>query len=221
MEALRRFDTCRITNAIEELGCRLRNEGFTRPGLRCLFPHLPPMLGYAVTARIRCSNPPPVGHHYPERTDWWSLVQSLPGPRVAVLEDRDPQPGLGAEVGEVHAAILKALGCAGVLTNGAVRDLPQVEALGFPLFARHVSVSHAYAHFVEFGGPVHICGLEIAPGDLLYGDCHGVVSIPIEIVPELPAIIDRQMRRERGIIDLCHSPEFSISKLRAAVEQAR
>ncbi len=221
LEIIRRYDTCRVANAIEEFGVRLRNEGFTRPGLRCMFPHLSSMLGYAVTAKLRCSDPPMSGKRYPERTDWWSLMQSFPAPRVAVLEDVGPQPGIGADVGEVHAVILQTLGCAGVVTNGSVRDLPAVEALGFPMFACHVSVSHAYAHIVEIGSPVEICGLRIVPGDLLYGDCHGLISIPKEVAPELPAVIERHMRRERRIIGLCRSPEFSLSRLRSEVEGPR
>jgi regulator of RNase E activity RraA len=133
----------------------------------------------------------------------------------------DPQPGMGAFVGEVHAAILQALGCVGVATNGAVRDLPGVRKLGFALFACGVSVSHAYAHILNFNEPVRICGLEVRPGDLLYGDCHGLLSIPIEIAAEIPAAAARQARKEREVIDLCRSSEFSISRLRAEVSSIR
>jgi len=221
LDAIRQFDTCRIANAIEEFDIRLRNEGYTRPGLRCLLPELAPMLGYAVTAQIRCSNPPPTGHVYPDRTDWWAWIQSLPAPRVAVIEDVDPQPGMGAFVGEVHAAILQALGCAGVVTNGAVRDLPGAGALGFPMFACHVSVSHAYAHIVNFNEPVRINGLSVRPGDLLYGDGHGLISIPAEIAADLPAVAARQAVKEREILELCRSRDFSISRLRTVVNGIR
>ena len=135
-----------------------------RPGLQCLFPDLPAIIGYAVTSRIRCSNPPPVGHSYPDRTDWWAFMQSVSGPRIAVIQDIDREPGLGASVGEVHARILQSLGCVGAVTNGAVRDLPSVRALEFPMFAANVSVSHAYVHMIDFGTPVEIFGLQIRTG---------------------------------------------------------
>jgi 4-hydroxy-4-methyl-2-oxoglutarate aldolase len=217
LDALRRFDTCRLANAIEECDVRLRNEGYARPGLRCLFPDLPGMIGYAVTVQIRCSNPPPTGHVYPDRTDWWAALASMPAPRLVVIEDIDPHPGMGAFVGEVHAAILQALGCAGAVTNGAVRDLPGVRALGFPLFAASVSVSHAYAHIVNFNEPVRICGLPIRPGDLLRGDCHGLISIPPGIAGELPSVMARQEARDQEILALCRSADFSISRLREEV----
>ncbi len=221
LDAIRKFDTCRIANAIETFEIRLRNEGFTRPGLHCLFPELPPMLGYAVTARIRSSNPPPDRHTYPDRTDWWAMVKSGPGPRIAVIQDIGPEPGLGAAVGEVHAHILKALGCVGVVTNGAVRDLPAVEAIGFPLFACAVSVSHAYSHLVDFGTPVTIQGLEIRPGDLLFGDRHGVISIPAGIAAEIAAVADEQAEQERRVIELCRSEDVSLEALRAEVAHVR
>jgi 4-hydroxy-4-methyl-2-oxoglutarate aldolase len=143
----------------------------------------------------------------------------LPIPRIAVLQDIDETPGHGASVGEVHGAILKALGCEGVVTNGSVRDIPAASAMRFPMFACGVSVSHSYIHMVDFGGPVEICGLAIRSGDLLYADCHGVLSIPIEIAAEIPQAADKIARERRTIIDLCRSPEFSLDKLRKQVQQ--
>ncbi len=182
-----------------------------------MFPALPAMLGYAVTSRIKCSNPPPTGHSYFDRTDWWNMMAKLPSPRVAVIQDIDEKRGIGASVGEIHSSIFKALHCAGVVTDGAVRDLPAVRAMHFPLFAGCVSVSHAYVHMVDFGYPVEIFGLKIKTGDLLYGDCHGVLSIPHEIAGEVAAKASEMLHKERRVIDLCRSPEFSIEKLKSAV----
>ena len=219
LNAIRRLGACLVANAIEVFAVRLRNEGYTWPGLKCVTGHLPPMLGYAATCRVKTNNPPPIGHSYYDRTDWWDAIQALPRPRVAVLEDLDSTPGLGASVGEVHASILKAMDCVGVATNGSVRDIPAVTAMRFPMFAAGVSVSHSYIHMVDFGGKVEICGLAIRPGDLLYGDCHGVLSIPIEIAAEIPQVADKIARERRSIVDLCRSPEFSLEKLRKQVQQ--
>lgn len=140
-----------------------------------------------------------------------------PAPRVAVIQDIDENRGIGAPVGEVHASILRALQGVGVITDGAVRDLPAVRAMRFPMFARCTSVSHAYAHMVDFDKPAEIFGLKINSGDLLYGDCHGVVTIPNEIAGQVAPVAAKLLRRERTIIDLCRSPEFTIEKLRNAV----
>lgn len=218
LEALRRLDTCAVANAIETFDRRLRNEGFSNAGLRCMFPQCGPMLGYAATVKIRCSTPPPDGHNYLDRTDWWSYILSIPSPRVVVIQDVDPEPGKGAFVGEIHAQILLALGCVGAVTNGAVRDLPAVEGAGFQLFAGNVSASHAYAHIVEIGPSVEVAGLKVQSGDLLHGDRHGVLSIPREIAPAIPGVAARLREKERRIIALCRAGDFSLEKLRAAVQ---
>jgi 4-hydroxy-4-methyl-2-oxoglutarate aldolase len=216
LDALRRLDTCTIANAIEQFGIRLRNEGYTQPGLRCLTPNAG-VLGYAATCKVKSAEPPITGQLFMDRTDWWNAIQALPLPRIAVVQDIDPHPSSGASVGEVHSAILKALGCEGIITNGAVRDLPAVSKMGFAVFAADLAVSHSYVHIVEFGTPVEICGLAIHSGDLLCADCHGVISIPLEIAAEIPAVARRILAQERRIIGVCLSPDFSAGKLLDAI----
>jgi regulator of RNase E activity RraA len=210
---IRDLDTCSVSNAIERLNVRLRNEGFISGAARCRFPNLPPMLGYAVMGRIRSSSPPMSGRCYYDRMDFWSYLSTAPEPRVIVIQDVDPRPGFGAFFGEIHANIAKALNCEGYVTNGAVRDLVEVRNLGFHLFSACLSVSHSYAHLIEFGEPVEIGGLKISPGDLLHGDRHGVHSIPLECVASLPAEVEIVRRAEEELIEFCQSPRFSLAGL--------
>jgi regulator of RNase E activity RraA len=212
-ESLRKLYTCSVANAIERFNVRLRNEGFVSGAVRCRFPKLPPMLGYAVTARVRTSSAPPRGGCYFDRMDWWNHLASLPEPRIMVLQDVDRAPALGALVGEIHAAIAQALKCEGCITNGAVRNLEAVEALRFPLFSRRVSVSHAYAHIVEFGSPVEIGGHMIQSGDLIHGDRNGVHTIPGEIASEVPDMVRRIREQEDELIRFCRSSAFSAGAL--------
>jgi regulator of RNase E activity RraA len=219
LEKLVSFDTCTISNAIERLNVRLRNEGFLSGVARCQFPNLPPIVGYAATARIRTVSPPMNQRCYYENLDWWHYVASLSEPRVLVLQDVDHLPGVGAFVGEIHASIGRALHCAGCITNGAVRDLPAVEAMGFQMYARHASPSHAYAHIAEFGEPVEIDGLKISSGDLLHGDRHGVVTIPLPFVGEVAAEAAKIREEERELIQFCHSSGFSLEELSERIQR--
>jgi len=214
LAALASLDTCAVANAIECFGVRMRNEGFTDASIRCRLPALPPMIGYAMTLRVRSASPSWKGEDYLERTDWWTLLQAQPAPHVLVIQDMDRNPGTGAFMGEVHAAILQALGTVGAVTNGAVRDLSGVERLGFRLFSSNVAVSHSYMHVVEVGGPVEIGGLHVAPGDLLHGDQHGIVKIPAEVADKIPATAARIHEREREIIKYCHAADFTVEGLR-------
>jgi 4-hydroxy-4-methyl-2-oxoglutarate aldolase len=214
LEQLRRFSTCLIASAIESFQVRLPNTGFSDSSIRCIFEDLPPIVGYAVTARIRTADPPMEGGGYTyDRTDWWKEILAVPAPRIVVIQDVDSQPGLGAFVGEVHADILQALGCVGVITNGAVRDLNVIEGSGFQMFAGNVSVSHAYAHIFDFGGPVDVARMHIRPGDLLQADRHGVLSIPVEIADRIPPVATEIKERRHRIVDTCRCSDFSIEKL--------
>jgi 4-hydroxy-4-methyl-2-oxoglutarate aldolase len=219
LQALRRLDACTVANTIETFQQRLRNEGFVNHTVRSLFPRLAPMVGYAATIRIRGSSPPTADKPYPDRTDWWDYVLSVPAPRVLVVQDVATRPGLCSLVGEVHMNILRTLGCIGVVTNGSVRDIPAASAAGFHYFAGSVSVSHGYVHIVEFGHPVEIGGMTIGSGELLHGDLHGVQSVPLAIAAEIPAAAARIVAREQALIALCRSPDVTLEKLRAAVAQ--
>ncbi|MBE2286034.1 MAG: RraA family protein [Prosthecobacter sp.] len=217
LQALQKIDTCTVANAIETFNVRLRNEGYADSSIRCMTNCDSPVVGHAVTARIRCSSPPVTGGTFVDRTDWWDHILTIPGPRIVVIEDVDEAPGAGAFLGEVHACILHGLGCVAAITNGSVRDLPAINQGSFKLFANHVSVSHAYVHVVEFGTPVKIGGLEVRPGDLLHADCHGVLSVPHEIADRIPAAAAQITERERKVFELCRAGEVTVDKLRNAV----
>jgi 4-hydroxy-4-methyl-2-oxoglutarate aldolase len=221
MEQLRALSTCDVANAIERLKVRLRNEGFTNDVLRHFGGGTESVIGRAVTVRIRCSAPPTDGHDYLESTQWWNYVLSVPGPRLVIIEDVDPFPGTGALVGEIHANILRALGCVGVVTNGAIRDLPALQAMAFHAYARRLAVSHAYSHIVEMGAPVEIAGLKISSGDLLHGDAHGLISIPAGSAVEIIAMARKLAEREKTILELCRREQFSVEPLREAIRAFR
>lgn len=220
LEQFRRLSTCLVASAIETFHVRLPNTGFADSSIRCMFEDQPAMIGYAATARMRSSNPRMEAtktYDYYDRTDWWNHILSIPAPRVVVIEDVDDPAGLGAFIGEVHANILLALGCIGLVTNGAVRDLPDIRPTEFQMFAGNVSVSHAYAHIFDFGGKVEVGGLQIQPGDLIHGDCHGIQTIPFEIADKVPAVAREIRQRRHQLIGLRRSADFSLEKLRQVI----
>jgi len=219
LDRLRQYDTCTLSNAIERLDIRPRNEGFIAGAVSCRFPQLPPVIGYAVTARMRSSTMPVTGRCYYEHPDWWRYVASRSGPGILVIEDADHSPGVGALFGEAYARISRALGCVACVTNGAVRDVPGIQALGYQLFAGGVSVSHAYAHVVDFGEPVEIGSLRICPGDLLHGDLHGVHTIPIDRARALPGAAEQVLRGDRELFELTGRKDFSVDMLPASLEE--
>ena len=213
IDLLKKITSPSIANGIETFNVRPRNQGQMSSEIRALFPELGPMVGYAVTAVIR-AEPEPLEGHRASTYGWWDYVLSIPAPRVVVVHDLDEPRGQGAQWGEVQANIHRALGCVGVVTDGSVRDLDEVRALGFQFVAAHVSVSHAYVHMVDFGLPVKLGGLWVKPGDLIHADQHGVVTIPADIADRIPDAIAKVEADERKIIDVCKSKDFSAQKLK-------
>jgi regulator of RNase E activity RraA len=138
-----------------------------------------------------------------------------------VCQDMDQPPARGCAWGDVSASIFRRLGCNAVITNGAVRDIRQVEKLGFGLFAHGPVVGHANVRFVEIGGPVKVGGLTVHPGEILHADEHGAVIIPAGVDLEaLVRIADQFMASERRIIDYAQtSATFSVTELRQLMDR--
>jgi 4-hydroxy-4-methyl-2-oxoglutarate aldolase len=220
IDALRKISSPSVANAIEKFNVRPRSEGFMSSEIRTLFPDLGPLVGYAVTAVIR-AEPQPLEGHRASTFGWWDYVLSIPAPRVVVVHDLDEPRGQGAQWGEVQANIHRALGVAGVITDGSVRDLEEVRALGFQFAAAHVSVSHAYVHMVDFGLPVKVGALWVKPGDLVHADQHGVINIPAEIAGQIPEAVAKVEADERRIISLCQASDFSAERLKALYREVR
>jgi regulator of RNase E activity RraA len=219
LDALRKVSTPAVCDAIELFNIRPRNEGFMTSDIRCLFPDLGVLVGYAATARSMADESPVEGHQV-SRLDWWDYLQGIPKPRVVVIQDLD-RVVKGAYLGGQNANIHRALACAGVITDGGVRDLDQLQLLGFHAFAAHVLVSHAYVHLVDFGIPVRVGGLTVRPGDLLHGDRHGVTSIPAAVAGEVAPAAARLERQEREIMEFCQSPDFTLEGLKQRWQKLR
>ena len=134
LEALRNIPTCAIANAIETFNIKPRNQGFMGPEVKAMFPRMGNMIGYAVTAVIR-ADAPQSGRMGVQRTDWVDEVLKIPEPRVVVLQDLDFPNPIGSFWGEVQANFHRTLGCVGAVTNGGVRDLDEMQELGFFAFA--------------------------------------------------------------------------------------
>ncbi len=210
LAALRRYNTPTISNAIELFDVRPRNTGFLPHTIRCLLPEIGVIVGYAVTSQTRAE--PPASEEEPRDLlgDYLRYVASEPGPKIAVGEDVDEPPGLGAQFGEVTATIHQKLGCVGHITSGCPRDLDEVGGLGFALFGLNPCVSHAYVRLVDFGKPVTIGGVVIRSGDLLHADKHGVCIIPHDVAPRLAEACAEVERQERPLLESCRKADFDL-----------
>lgn len=208
LDFLRGVDSPTIANAIEPFKVRDRCEGFIGGTIRCMFPELGVMLGYALTVTMT-SKPGPVA----SRAGYWRMWEALekaPSPAVVVVQDVSGAPSRCAYFGEVMATLAKRLGAVGIVTDGGVRDVDEVRAMGVHYFAPFPVVSHGNFEIVDVGVPVTLDGQVVRTGDLLHGDANGIVIVPPEVVADLPAAVARIREREQRMIAYIKSDEFTL-----------
>ncbi|MGQ0637489.1 MAG: RraA family protein [Planctomycetaceae bacterium] len=218
LSALARFDTPTVCNAIELFEVRPHNAGFMNASIKACFPHLPPMVGYAVTSTFRSMSPPRSGDVYASMSQQVEAFGQLPGPSVMVYQDLDV-PVISATFGEVMCTVYKSFGAQGLITSGAGRDLEQVERLKFPAFTSGTICAHGYCHTLALNVPVTVGGICIYPSDLLHGDLNGVATIPHDIASEVPQVCDELAAAEKVIMDYCRGTNITPAGLSAAREE--
>jgi 4-hydroxy-4-methyl-2-oxoglutarate aldolase len=209
---LRGVDSPTIANAIEPFKVRDRTEGFIGGEVRALFPEMPPMVGLALTVTMT-NRPGPVAG----RENWFRMYEALaeiPVPSVLVVQDVSGAPTRCAFAGEVMATLAMRLGAVGMVTDGGVRDVHEVRALGFAYFSRYVVVSHGNFDIVDIGTPIVLDGQEVKTGDILHGDANGVVIVPRGVLDGLAHAVQEVRTRERATMDFIKSPEHTIAAAR-------
>jgi regulator of RNase E activity RraA len=213
IEFLKTVDSPTLSNAVETLHVQPRDRGFTPRQIRCLFPELGRLCGYAVTAQVESVTQL---HPTEERLflELFQAVADSPKPAVVVFQEIGGHAEYSAHCGEVMATTFTRLGAAGLVTDGGVRDVPEVRALKFHYFARGTVVSHAHFKIVRVGVPIQILGLEIKPGDLLHGDENGLMRVPAAAFEGLERAVEQVRARERRLMDFIRGPEFAVEKLR-------
>jgi regulator of RNase E activity RraA len=222
LEALARYDTPTICNAMEIVAPERRLTGFTTRPLVCPFPDLPPMVGYARTATIRATSASSLSpaNMRAQRAAYYEYCGTGLGPRISVIQDLDgANIGFGAFWGEVNSSVHKALGCLGVVTDGSIRDIP-AWAPGFQALAGSIGPSHAYVHLAGFGETVCVAGMTVSSDDLIHADCHGAVVIPANVAAKLPDAAELCGRREEPILAIARSSSFTVEKLKEALARS-
>jgi regulator of RNase E activity RraA len=205
-EFLQSIDTPTVCNLLEIVAPERRGFGYTVRHLHCPFPDLPPMVGFAKTATMRAQDRVPLGEagYMAKRLDYLDYIAAAPQPSIVVIQDIDEIVGFGAFWGEVQTNVHKALGCLGTITNGSIRDIPQV-APGFQMLAGSIAPSHAFVHVVDYGLNVNIHGMAVKSGDLIHADQHGAVVVPLDTIDKMQAAAPGLAAKEAKVIEAAKS----------------
>ena len=156
-------------------------------GVGALKPGLPRMVGPAFTLRLIPARPDLDSFASVSREDALhrlALEQCPPG-SVLVIDARGDLSAACA--GDAYSNRLKMRGCAGLVTDGGLRDVGAIAELDFAVYLRAPVAPPTFIahHPVEINGPIGCGGVPVFPGDVLVGDSDGVVVIPREIVDEV------------------------------------
>ncbi len=214
LEALRRIDSPTVSNAIEEFKLRSLVEGYAGWELRCAFPEIGTTIGYAVTCTGDTTTTSRAGDRGLMRL--WEALAAAPKPAVIVIKDIGSDRTRSCHMGEVMATTAKALGAVGCVSDGGLRDVAEVKALGgFQYFCPGFVVSHGYPLICEVNVPVTVAGLSVNAGDLLHGDVNGILTIPAEIAGKVADEAERIREAEREVLEFLRRPGLTIERLRA------
>jgi len=206
ISALCRIDSPTISNAIERFKVRPRVNGYVGYDIRCIFPELPPTVGYAVTCTVDSTSEGRQGIGFQRL---YELLTKAPKPAIVVMQDVGPDRLHSCHAGEIMSTTMKRLGAVGILTDGGLRDVREVRVLGgFQYFCAGLVVSHGNPICVSVGDDVTISGMRVRMGDLLHGDVNGVVHIPDECAGQVADAAYRVWAEEGETLRRIASPEF-------------
>ena len=218
IEQLHQFSTPSVLNGLKRLGVATDNlETMDRQIIGCMAPDLGVRVGFAATRKLATRRSGPAGGGIKAGPDQGLL--SVPAPRFLVVENVGDWRGPVCCWGELTAHINVALDCRAGVTNGPVRDAPEMQALGFQTFANGIGPGGGHVDLLSVGEPVTVAGVTVKSGDLMHGDAHGVVKIPKELAADLPEAIRAAEAREQKLFAICRKPDFDMDELVAAMQQ--
>jgi regulator of RNase E activity RraA len=204
-----------LEGALARLSRRPRGAGVALPGIVAHWPAGRHLAGLAIPVTLSTDEGFP--HGKIENADWWRHVEAQPGPKVVVAQVLSAAPGTGAACGVLSAHVLKALGCSGFLTDGYVRDVDQMAALGFLGASRGATVRHGVPHVVRFGEPVDVFGMKVAPGDFVLAGSEGALAFPAGWVDDLPAKLREVEARVNPVLAFCRGGRRSATEIQQAI----
>jgi len=178
-DAFMKVSTSNISDAMHRKGAMFGLKSILQPGSK--------MVGRALTVRTIDG-------------DWAKPVEAIDKAEKGDVIVIDACGGRIALWGELASWSAKVKGLAGVVVDGAVRDIPDILSLGFPVFAKHMvpNAGEPKGHG-EIGVEIVCCGQTVRTGDWIIGDASGVVVVPQEEAVEIANRAIDVMERENRL----------------------
>jgi len=227
VQALRKFDTATICNVVathsrfHETRLNLYDAWYggyyTDQTLRCMYPDLGPVCGYAATV------------WYSEAStdytviDRWALPEHLEAtkkPIILVAKQTYP-PELVNRCGHFGGnmtAEFKAQGVVGVVTDGPMRDYFEIQPQKVQYLATGLTSGHGKTAVRGVGIPVTVAGMAVSPGDIIHMDACGAVKFPASKLAKILEFAIKLHRLEAEHQKIFQEPGFSLTKWKESVK---
>jgi regulator of RNase E activity RraA len=211
---LKSFDTPSITNVVatypnHPLCLGLFNpwqeNWYTDSSIQCMYPELGRTVGYAVTCVFGMPDP-----HF-DRLNFVDLIDALDRsrkPTILAFQQKFP-PDLANKVGlagGVMTTTIQSVGCVGAISNGPSRDIDEIRPMKFQYLLSGITPGHGEMAIQAINVPVHIAGMDVAPGEIIHMDENGACKFPAD---HLEAVVTnvRALQKEE---------ETTMKKIRSA-----
>jgi 4-hydroxy-4-methyl-2-oxoglutarate aldolase len=206
MEALKEFDTPSITNVVatyptNPLCLGLYNpwteNWYTDQTVRCMYPEMGPIVGYAVTAVYSLPDP-----NY-ARLSFMDVIEALdasPKPTIFVFQQKFPPEmvnKVGLSGGNMTTA-MKAVGCIGAISNGPSRDIDEIRPMKFQYMLSGITPGHGAMAVQAVNVPVSVAGMDVAPGEIIHMDENGAVKFPADKLEAVLTNVRKLRDQEAG-----------------------
>ena len=217
---LKKYDTPSITNVVatypdHPLCLGLYNpwteNWYTNQSLRCMYPELGPLVGYAVTCVYGMPDPDF------SRLTFMDVIDALdesPRPTILALEQKYP-PEIANKVGLAGGNMttaMKSLNCLGVVSNGPSRDIDEIRPMNFQYLISGVTPGHGGMAVQAVNVPVHIAGMDVSPGEIIHMDENGACKFPAnraeEVLVNVKAFLNEEGDRINKLKKATNSKEI-------------
>jgi regulator of RNase E activity RraA len=223
LREIEQFDTPSITNVVatypdDPLCLGLYNpwseNWYTDRTIECLYPELGPRAGHVITCVYGTPDPNFSKLSFIDVVD---ALEDSPEPTILALKQDFPDDiagKVGLTGGNMTSA-MQSLGCVGCISDGPARDIDEIRPTEFQYLVTGVSPGHGDMAVHAVNVPVSICGMDVAPGEIIHMDENGAVKFPAERLDDVLENVQKLEAREEKLQEQVHNAS-SAADIRAA-----
>jgi hypothetical protein len=223
---IEQYDTPSVTNVVASYPLREKlcmgiyspwtQHWSSNNDLHCHFPEMGSRAGFVVTYVIGMQEP---GFNRLSYADLFDAIAATPKPAYIILKqdfsDEEIKKRCGPTGGMLCTAF-KKLGAVGLITDGPVRDIEEIRPMKFQYMSNGVAPGHGVVCVRAVNVPVHVCGIDFAPGEIVHTDINGAVKFPAgklkEVAKRLKIIADYERKRA----DMVNAAEPTVEAVKKA-----